>query len=238
MTLRVQVISTSAVHFIDCGNMCCFFIFLEVVNMIDIIQLRKTYNVLDRMSLGKHPFAEEELTWEVANSRPVKQSLADAARIIAVYGNLLNVVTQSTNFKVYTLGRAGQQAFHVDREDAKSIAVASNSILITRLAKNINDCVGRESMRSITAVDLGKWLVQEGFLEIKDKQKNKVATAKGVELGIITKERIRENGENYFFNRYTPKAQRYIIDHLPEISEFLQGKVYAPDYANEEGEEV
>ena len=83
--------------------------------MIDIIQLRKTYNVLDRMSLGKHPFAEEELTWEVANSRPVKQSLADAARIIAVYGNLLNVVTQSTNFKVYTLGRAGQQSFHVDR---------------------------------------------------------------------------------------------------------------------------
>ena len=206
--------------------------------MIDIIQLRKTYNVLDRMSLGKHPFAEEELTWEVANSRPVKQSLADAARIIAVYGNLLNVVTQSTNFKVYTLGRAGQQDFHVDREDAKSIAVASNSILITRLAKNINDCVGRESMRSITAVDLGKWLVQEGFLEIKDKQKNKVATAKGMELGIITKERIRENGENYFFNRYTPKAERYIIDHLPEISQFLQGKVYAPDYANEEGEEV
>ena len=93
-------------------------------------------------------------------------------------------------------------------------------------------------MRSITAVDLGKWLVQEGFLEIKDKQKNKVATAKGMELGIITKERIRENGENYFFNRYTPKAQRYIIDHLPEISEFLQGKVYAPDYAKEEGEEV
>lgn len=131
--------------------------------MIDIIQLRKTYNVLDRMSLGKHPFAEEELTWEVATSRQVKQSLADAARIVAVYGNLLNVVTQSTDFKVYTLGKAGQQAFTVDSEDVKSISVAANSILITRLAKNINDTVGRESMRSITAVELGKWLVHEGF---------------------------------------------------------------------------
>ena len=99
--------------------------------MIDIIQLRKTYNVLDRMSLGKHPFAEEDLTWEVANSRPVKQSLADAARILAVYGNLLNVVTQSTDFKVNTLGRAGQQPFTVDSEDAKSISVAANPILIT-----------------------------------------------------------------------------------------------------------
>ena len=209
--------------------------------MIDIIQLRKTYNVLDRMSLGKHPFAEEELTWEVVSSHPVKQSLADAARIIAVYGNLLNVVTKSTNFKVYTLGKAGQQAFNVDREDIKSISVAANSILITRLAKNINDTVGRESMRSITAVDLGKWLVHEGFLEVKDRQKNKVATEKGQELGIITKERVRENGENYFFNRYTPKAQRYIIDHLPEISCFLQGKksnlVYEQNTADEEKEE-
>lgn len=209
--------------------------------MIDIIQLRKTYNVLDRMSLGKHPFAEEALTWEVVSSHPVKQSLADAARIIAVYGNLLNVVTQSTNFKVYTLGKAGQQAFNVDREDIKSISVAANSILITRLAKNINDTVGRESMRSITAVDLGKWLVHEGFLEVKDRQKNKVATEKGQELGIITKERVRENGENYFFNRYTPKAQRYIIDHLPEISCFLQGKnsnlVYEQNTADEEKEE-
>ena len=191
--------------------------------MIDIIQLRKTYNVLDRMSLGKHPFAEEELTWEVATSRQVKQSLADAARIVAVYGNLLNVVTQSTDFKVYTLGKAGQQAFTVDSEDVKSISVAANSILITRLAKNINDTVGRESMRSITAVELGKWLVHEGFLEVKDRQKNKVATEMGRELGIITKERVRENGENYFFNRYNPKAQRYIIDNLPEICSFLQG---------------
>lgn len=191
--------------------------------MIDIIQLRKTYNVLDRMSLGKHPFAEEELTWEVATSRAVKQYLADAARIVAVYGNLLNVVTQSTDFKVYTLGKAGQQAFTVDSEDVKSISVAANSILITRLAKNINDTVGRESMRSITAVELGKWLVHEGFLEVKDRQKNKVATEKGRELGIITKERVRENGENYFFNRYNPKAQRYIIDHLPEICSFLHG---------------
>ena len=191
--------------------------------MIDIIQLRKTYNVLDRMSLGKHPFAEEELTWEVATSRHVKQSLADAARIVAVYGNLLNVVTQSTDFKVYTLGKAGQQAFTVDSEDVKSISVAANSILITRLAENINDTVGRESMRCITAVELGKWLVHEGFLEVKDRQKNKVATEKGRELGIITKERVRENGENYFFNRYNPKAQRYIIDHLPKICSFLQG---------------
>ena len=119
--------------------------------------------------------------------------------------------------------------------------MAANSILITRLAKNINDTVGRESMRSITAVDLGKWLVHEGFLEVKDRQKNKVATEKGQELGIITKERVRENGENYFFNRYTPKAQRYIIDHLPEISCFLQGKnsnlVYEQNTADEEKEE-
>ena len=191
--------------------------------MIDIIQLRKTYNVLDRMSLGKHPFAEEELTWEVARSRAVKQSLSDAARIVAVYGNLLNVVTQSTDFKVYTLGKAGQQAFTVDSEDVKSISVAANSILITRLAKNINDTVGRESMRSITAVELGKWLVHEGFLEVKDRQKNKVATEKGRELGIITKERVRENGENYFFNRYNRKAQRYIIDHLLDVFIFFQG---------------
>ena len=68
--------------------------------MLDINKLRNAYNVIHRMSQNRHPFAEEELSLDVVQSAQVQEALADAAEVIAVYGKIMNLVSQSTSFKV------------------------------------------------------------------------------------------------------------------------------------------
>lgn len=68
--------------------------------MLDINKLRNAYKVINQLSQNKNPFAEEELTLEIVQSAEVQAALKDAAEVIAVYGKIMNLVSQSTNFSV------------------------------------------------------------------------------------------------------------------------------------------
>ena len=68
--------------------------------MLDINKLRNAYKVINQLSQNKNPFAEEELTLEIVQSAEVQAALRDAAEVIAVYGKIMNLVSQSTNFSV------------------------------------------------------------------------------------------------------------------------------------------
>ena len=68
--------------------------------MLDIIKLLNAYKVINQLSQNKNPFAEEELTLEIVQSAEVQAALRDAAEVIAVYGKIMNLVSQSTNFSV------------------------------------------------------------------------------------------------------------------------------------------
>ena len=68
--------------------------------MLDINKLRNAYKVINQLSQNKNPFAEEKLTLEIVQSAEVQAALRDAAEVIAVYGKIMNLVSQSTNFSV------------------------------------------------------------------------------------------------------------------------------------------
>ena len=68
--------------------------------MLDINKLRNAYKVINQLSQNKNPFAEEELTLEIVQSAEVQAALRDAAEVVAVYGKIMNLVSQITNFSV------------------------------------------------------------------------------------------------------------------------------------------
>lgn len=191
--------------------------------MLDINKLRNAYNVIHRMSQNRHPFAEEELSLEVVQSAQVQEALADAAEVIAVYGKIMNLVSQSTSFKVAPkTPKAVKSSFVVEQDDLSRLQPMTEATNITKLVKYINDTFADKEMHNLTTVELGRWLENTGYLQLPEDGRNKIPTEKGSALGIVTEKRVRQaNGEIYYINLYPQAAQQFIFANLPAVAEFL-----------------
>lgn len=78
-----------------------------------------------------------------------------------------------------------------------------------------------ENMKGVSYKSMTTWLMQQGLLvesepDIKGRT-YKMATAKGNEIGISTEQREREDG-GYLATLYNRDAQKYLLDHIEEIS--------------------
>lgn len=191
--------------------------------MLDINKLRNAYNVIHRMSQNRHPFAEEELSLEVVQSAQVQEALADAAEVIAVYGKIMNLVSQSTSFKVAPkTPKAVKSSFVVEQDDLSRLQPMTEVTNITKLVKYINDTFADKEMHNLTTVELGRWLENTGYLQLPEDGCNKIPTEKGYALGIVTEKRVRQaTGEIYYINLYPQAAQQFIFANLPAVAEFL-----------------
>ncbi len=191
--------------------------------MLDINKLRNAYNVIHRMSQNRHPFAEEELSLEVVQSAQVQEALADAAEVIAVYGKIMNLVSQSTSFKVAPkTPKAVKSSFVVEQDDLSRLQPMTEATNITKLVKYINDTFADKEMHNLTTVELGRWLENTGYLQLPEDGRNKIPTEKGSALGIVPEKRVRQaTGEIYYINLYPQAAQQFIFANLPAVAEFL-----------------
>ena len=191
--------------------------------MLDINKLRNAYKVINQLSQNKNPFAEEELTLEIVQSAEVQAALRDAAEVIAVYGKIMNLVSQSINFSV--AGKSQKKDFSVTPEEIAQLKTTEMPLSISFVVKNINESIPaivNEQMRKLTAPGLGRWLMSMGYLQMADNGKNKVASEKGVALGIVTEQRESQySSEGYYVNYYPQTVQQFIFDNLPAVAEFL-----------------
>ena len=123
--------------------------------MLDINKLRNAYNVIHRMSQNRHPFAEEELSLEAVQSAQVQEALTDAAEVIAVYGKIMNLVSQSTSFKVAPkTSKAVKSSFVVEQDDLSRLQPMTEATNITKLVKYINDT---------KCIILPRWSLADGW---------------------------------------------------------------------------
>lgn len=191
--------------------------------MLDINKLRNAYKVISQLSQNKNPFAEGELTLEIVQSAEVQAALKDAAEVIAVYGKIMNLVSQSTNFSV--AGKSQKQVFSVTPEEIAQLKPTEMPLSISFVVKNINESIPaivNEQMRKLTAPGLGRWLMSMGYLQMADNGKNKVASEKGIALGIVTEQRESQySSEGYYVNYYPQAVQQFIFGNLPAVAEFL-----------------
>ena len=79
-----------------------------------------------------------------------------------------------------------------------------------------------ENMQTVNYKQMVKWLMQEGMLKDGDPDSegrvSKIATVKGNEKGIYTESRERGGGGFYLATLYNRDAQRFLLNHIDEIS--------------------
>ena len=125
------------------------------------------------------------------------------------------------DFNPSKIDRRKKYAFFLKDEEKSKIDISKEPISISTFTYIINERVDSRKMKKIKAVQITSWLTKKGFLEEiehSDGRKFKIPTQKAKEIGIISVSQTSESGRVYGVNMYDENAQKYIIDHLDEIS--------------------
>ena len=95
--------------------------------------------------------------------------------------------------------------------------VSASPVTVSVLVKAVN-AAKPENMRPLKISALTNWLSDRGFLrtETVNNRPRRRVTSQGVALGIDETERQGDYG-TYFSIRYSPAAQQYLMERLPEI---------------------
>ena len=96
-----------------------------------------------------------------------------------------------------------------------------DAISISAFAREMEKLIP-ENMQSISYKSMVQWLLQEGYLTESEPDNNertfKIPSDKGKEIGIYSEDRERDGG-HYLLTLYNKDAQRFLLEHLKEISE-------------------
>jgi len=101
---------------------------------------------------------------------------------------------------------------HKTAEIAICVKITDKRAPVSAIAGRISEYVVPRNRQEVSAIAINEWLVSEGYIDtINDKGKNrKVATDKGISIGIITE--IRKVGvERVRVNMFDRKAQELVV---------------------------
>lgn len=102
-------------------------------------------------------------------------------------------------------------------------------ILVSQVASNINALVN-DTTKKLKTTSITNWLVEIGMLKIFEKNGKhyKLPTESGVNIGIVTENKISQKGFPYTVILYSKSAQEFIIDNLESVVEFNNRKAPEP----------
>ena len=108
----------------------------------------------------------------------------------------------------------------VPKEILDLVETTDELTIVTNIAKRVQQVFEVYDINEkITAVKIGRWLVEKGYLktELNNLGKNiKVATDYGTEKGVAQEERVRGN-DSYIVNLFPLNLQKIIIENVNEI---------------------
>lgn len=113
--------------------------------------------------------------------------------------------------------------FVVTDEMREKLAASENYVTATDMTQNINSYVNENESGALKTGSVSKWLEEQGILEnteLPSGRRTRLPTEEGLKLGIETRQRTSQRGEEYTAVVYSKQAQEYIYSHIDEIAEY------------------
>ena len=118
--------------------------------------------------------------------------------------------------------------FVVTDEMRGKLTATEKPLSATDITQNINSFVDEEKSGTLKAGSVSKWLEEQGILEnteLPSGRRTRLPTEEGLKLGIETRQRTSQRGEEYTAVSYSKQAQEYIYSHIDEIAEYNNGQI-------------
>lgn len=175
--------------------------------------LKKTIRILSQIQKWEDGKLKDNVNAEGTELCEIREAMQYAVKILTeVLQNGIRIRNRITI----------QTPFSIDTEKALEM-VSEEPVRISEFTSKINEEGRKENgqMKKLSAAVVTNWLMQNGYLEemIDDQnRKNRIATKLGESIGIKTLEQHGMNG-TYQTNWYNQGAQRFLVEHLNQITQ-------------------
>ncbi|MEG2012872.1 MAG: hypothetical protein RR063_06665 [Anaerovoracaceae bacterium] len=167
---------------------------------------------------GVDPSTHLKITVDtILNNEYNKRLLKEVHEIVSEYLKLCDVN--------HVFDKRRKLFFYISDEKKKEIPISEQAIPISTFTYTLNEFIDTDIMKKIRGSEITQWLTNKGYLEdIEhcDGKKFKILTEKASEIGMSKETKTNTYGRTYDVNLYGKQAQKFIIDHLDEISKSIE----------------
>lgn len=181
---------------------------------LEIMQHAKTY--LDKLAHGINPLTNEPVPEEeVVNNVRISRCLffvSDVLRRVIENGGVEPPKSRERGFF---------HPFSATAEQLQRFGYSEEPLLVSHIAKRVNDLVETENTKKLTGAAILNWLESVGLVEevlTETGRKSRRPTAQGNSIGITVQLRNGPVGD-YQAVVYDRQAQQFIIDNMESIAE-------------------
>lgn len=180
--------------------------------MTELETIQHAKNYLDKLAQGTNPLTNEPIPdEELLNNVRISRCLFFTSGIL---GKVLE------NGGVFPPSKDSLPPFSMDYALLANYPYSAYPLGINQIVGRISDLVPPNTVKRLTYAPVVNWLMNHDYLHevTLNGKRNKRPTQKGQSIGITTEIRNAQNGD-YTAVVYNEHAQRFIIEHLPEMLE-------------------
>ncbi|MDE5985880.1 MAG: hypothetical protein K2H16_01165 [Prevotella sp.] len=175
--------------------------------MINVEKLNSTKTWIEKLANGINPLNDELVKDDdLINNVHI-------SRCLFYVSELLDEIKERTS-----VIKRGRQAFFLSAKDAVNIPISKPNG-IANFVRIVNGYIP-EGMKPLSAVQVIKWLRNEGLMQEilkEDGHKTNIPTEKGNRLGITTEVQMNLEGREYQRVVYSVDAQRFMLNNIEPI---------------------
>ena len=182
--------------------------------MLELEKIEQTKEFIDKLANGINPLDDSFIPDDdLLNNIKIARCMFYVSDVLQnVYDYLKDLNGTSKKGK--------KEPFSIAIEQLNKYDFEKESIPISRVVSKINELINQDEISKLKVSSVTEWLLKEKLLTfhtMPDGQEYKIPTEKGLEHGLTSEIRMRKD-KNYPIVLYSMNAQKYIMDHIDEIS--------------------
>ncbi|MGN0578172.1 MAG: hypothetical protein ACI4J4_06095 [Ruminiclostridium sp.] len=183
--------------------------------MTELDKMKRAQMYVQKMAEGINPLTDE----------PVGDNdMINNVRISRCLYYVSDILKQVISNNGIVGGKSGSAPFFITDEQRALLQPFEQPVFAKDIVERINEITAENRCKKFAARWITEYFVSLGMIE--EGYNGKAATESGKEFGIITESRISMRGGEYAVNKYTPDAQRFILDNLDAILAFAGSGQY------------
>ena len=182
--------------------------------MTDIEIIARAQMYLEKLANGIDPLTNKEVAEnDVVNNVRI-------SRCLHYVTGILKQITTTGSFEIQ------KSEFTLSARQLERFAYSQTPLTVSEITKRLNELADPLQYNTLKNGVITEWLTESGMLTnvvINNKSKKRV-TNNGRNIGIISEQRVNQQGSTYEAISYNLNAQHFIIDNIHAVIELNRQK--------------
>ena len=178
--------------------------------MTELETIARAQMYLEKLANGMNPLTDTEVS---------ENDVVNNVRISRCLFYVSGILKQITSTGVFEIQKSD---FTLSQEQLAGFPYSDEPITISEITKRLNELVNPAESKPLKNGIITEWLTQAGMFSsvIVNNKNHKRVTDSGRSIGIISEQRVNQQGTKYEAVFYDLNAQHFILDNISTIIEW------------------